>query len=424
MIICLWCHTSDIHEKRTLANSKIATSTTPIDFKLTKVQNNFKLEGNFSKQENINTITATLNPNHLENKSNLHQGLQPNDQVIDLNKKLIPLFAKKYTNGSIQYKNNMLAIEGNVTSQKDKEEIQKLLNNNDIKIVDNTKVVETERNPIHFTLKKTNEYISIDGTFQNRENLDSFLNLINHHDIRKNILFDKKLYGDQKVMEVTQNLIPFLTEHYQGGEINYNKNSLSLTGTVGNEALLNEVESLLKQSGVNYTNETEVVTQPSAEALAKAQAEKEARLKAKAQAEEEARLKAEAKAKAQAEEAQKIETQIKEVIKIENINFNLNKATLTQESLNTIKNIADVLKQHPNVNVEIGGHTDNTGNPNYNLILSQKRVDMVKKKLIEMQINEQRLKAVGYGETQPRVSNDTPENRSKNRRVEFKVIGE
>jgi len=59
-----------------------------------------------------------------------------------------------------------------------------------------------------------------------------------------------------------------------------------------------------------------------------------------------------------------------------------------------------------------------------NLILSQKRVDSVKAKLIELQIDSSRLRAVGYGASNPLVSNDTKENRLINRRVEFKVIGE
>jgi len=63
-------------------------------------------------------------------------------------------------------------------------------------------------------------------------------------------------------------------------------------------------------------------------------------------------------------------------------------------------------------------------NDAYNLKLSQQRVDSVRAELINLGIEEERLKAVGYGETKPLVPNDSEENKAKNRRVEFIIIGE
>ena len=124
------------------------------------------------------------------------------------------------------------------------------------------------------------------------------------------------------------------------------------------------------------------------------------------------------------EELQQIEAKIQEIIDFEDINFELNKATLTPKSLVAIKKIAAILNENSSVKVEIAGHTDTTGGDEYNLKLSQKRVDIVKKELIRLDIAKERMKAVGYGENRPLVDNDTLKNREKNRRVEFNIIGE
>ena len=116
--------------------------------------------------------------------------------------------------------------------------------------------------------------------------------------------------------------------------------------------------------------------------------------------------------------------EFRDLIAIEHINFEFNKARLTPKSLETIKKVAELLNRYPEINIEIAGHTDSYGNDEQNLLLSQRRVDAVKEKLIEFNIDSNRLRAVGYGETQPLVSNDTKENRLINRRVEFTIIGE
>jgi outer membrane protein OmpA-like peptidoglycan-associated protein len=71
---------------------------------------------------------------------------------------------------------------------------------------------------------------------------------------------------------------------------------------------------------------------------------------------------------------------------------------------------------------EIGGHTDDVGKDEYNLKLSERRAQSVKKFLVDGGVNASRLVIVGYGELQPIVPNDTPANRAKNRRVEFKKL--
>lgn len=123
-------------------------------------------------------------------------------------------------------------------------------------------------------------------------------------------------------------------------------------------------------------------------------------------------------------EAQRIEAQIKKIVEQKSINFELNKAELTPESIETLKKVAEILNNNKHFNLKIGGHTDNSGDKEHNLQLSQQRVDRVKEELVKMGVEEYRITAIGYGESKPLVPNDTPENREKNRRVEFNIIGE
>ncbi|MEO6687430.1 MAG: OmpA family protein, partial [Dyadobacter sp.] len=101
------------------------------------------------------------------------------------------------------------------------------------------------------------------------------------------------------------------------------------------------------------------------------------------------------------------------------INFDYNKATLRPESMGEINKIIGIMKEHSDLKFEIGGHTDSEGNDAYNLKLSQQRTDAVKAKLVELGIDDSRITTKGFGETKPIASNDTPEGRASNRRVEL-----
>lgn len=101
------------------------------------------------------------------------------------------------------------------------------------------------------------------------------------------------------------------------------------------------------------------------------------------------------------------------------INFDIDAATLRPESMGTLNGIKRVLTDNPDLRFEIDGHTDNTGTSAHNLALSQQRADAVKTQLIDMGIDAARLTTKGYGDAKPMASNDTPDGRANNRRVEF-----
>lgn len=102
--------------------------------------------------------------------------------------------------------------------------------------------------------------------------------------------------------------------------------------------------------------------------------------------------------------------------------FDFDKADLKDESLPELDLAAEFLRTHPAVRVRIEGHTDDVGTDEYNLQLSRRRADAVKKYLVSKGIDERRITTIGYGKSQPKVKDTTPEGRAQNRRVEMKII--
>ncbi|MCX8117083.1 MAG: OmpA family protein [Desulfobacterota bacterium] len=108
---------------------------------------------------------------------------------------------------------------------------------------------------------------------------------------------------------------------------------------------------------------------------------------------------------------------------LETIYFAPNKTTITPFMAKSLDRTGAVLKANPAMKVEIGGHTDPTGNEKANQLISEKRALSAKKYLVDkFGIEENRLVVKGYGATKPIADNKTEEGRSKNRRVEFRVL--
>jgi len=101
------------------------------------------------------------------------------------------------------------------------------------------------------------------------------------------------------------------------------------------------------------------------------------------------------------------------------ITFDVDKATIKPQSMGTINEIFGIMQKFPDLEFSVEGHTDNTGNAISNQSLSEARAKAVCDKLQQMGIDAARLSAVGYGMSKPMDTNDTPEGRAKNRRVEF-----
>ncbi|AEI49483.1 sodium-translocating pyrophosphatase [Runella slithyformis] len=101
--------------------------------------------------------------------------------------------------------------------------------------------------------------------------------------------------------------------------------------------------------------------------------------------------------------------------------FETGKSTLKPESQEQLKNVAEILKAFPAVNIKLGGYTDNTGDANANLKLSGDRAAAVESELVAMGIDNNRIDSEGYGDQYPVASNDTEEGRAQNRRISVRV---
>ncbi|HET6540749.1 MAG TPA: OmpA family protein [Chryseolinea sp.] len=109
-------------------------------------------------------------------------------------------------------------------------------------------------------------------------------------------------------------------------------------------------------------------------------------------------------------------------IVLNNIFFDFDKATLKPESAPELDRLIAMLKEKSTMEVEISGHTDNTGPAAYNLSLSERRAKTVVAYIVRGGIPKERLTVQFFGETKPTDTNETKEGRSKNRRVEFLIL--
>ena len=114
-------------------------------------------------------------------------------------------------------------------------------------------------------------------------------------------------------------------------------------------------------------------------------------------------------------------------VRLGNVLYDFGKATLKPSSFPALDTLADLMRQYPQMEVELSAHTDNVGSDAANMKLSEKRAQSCVAYLIKKGITKDRLQAKGYGETQPIAENtvdgkDNPEGRAQNRRTEFKIL--
>jgi outer membrane protein OmpA-like peptidoglycan-associated protein len=109
------------------------------------------------------------------------------------------------------------------------------------------------------------------------------------------------------------------------------------------------------------------------------------------------------------------------VVTLEDVLFEVNGASLRPGAQTELARLATFLRDHPSSTVQIEGHTDNTGSPDYNLQLSALRAESVRSFLVAQGVEPLRLQAIGFGEARPEAPNDTAAGRQQNRRVELVI---
>ncbi|HET6702617.1 MAG TPA: OmpA family protein, partial [Gemmatimonadaceae bacterium] len=111
------------------------------------------------------------------------------------------------------------------------------------------------------------------------------------------------------------------------------------------------------------------------------------------------------------------------VISLSDILFDVGKSTLKAGAQASIGRIAVVLRQYPQHQILVEGHTDATGGDDFNLQLSRDRANSVRTELVAGGVDASKIAAEGFGETRPVATNDTPAGRQQNRRVEIVIVG-
>ncbi len=111
-----------------------------------------------------------------------------------------------------------------------------------------------------------------------------------------------------------------------------------------------------------------------------------------------------------------------DIIRLENIYFDVDKSEVLQQSYAELVKLKDMLEKYPGMTIELRGHTDGQGTIEHNQQLSEARAKAVVEHLVNMGIDKSRLSWKGFGKSNPIADNDSEEGRRKNRRVEYKVL--
>lgn len=109
------------------------------------------------------------------------------------------------------------------------------------------------------------------------------------------------------------------------------------------------------------------------------------------------------------------------LIRLDYVDFETGSYRLTSQSSSQADDLVSILNRYQDISIDIEGHTDSTGDENDNKVLSQQRAEAIKAYLVEKGIDASRLKAIGFGSSQPVDTNDTDAGRQKNRRVQFRI---
>lgn len=123
---------------------------------------------------------------------------------------------------------------------------------------------------------------------------------------------------------------------------------------------------------------------------------------------------------AQVADVQRVDDGIVATLK-DKILFDFNESTLKPEAKANLQKMAAILKKYDKTEMTVAGYTDNVGTMKYNQQLSERRASAVRNYLVEQGVSSSRMTVMGFGPDNPVASNDTPEGRAQNRRVELHI---
>ena len=111
------------------------------------------------------------------------------------------------------------------------------------------------------------------------------------------------------------------------------------------------------------------------------------------------------------------------VVNVSDVLFDFDSANLKPGAREKVARIAAILHSHPDLKIEVEGHTDSVGSDQYNQRLSERRAESVRAGLVQQGVDREAVGTAGFGESRPVATNGTPEGRQQNRRVEIVISG-
>ncbi|MGB9069927.1 MAG: OmpA family protein, partial [Candidatus Acidiferrales bacterium] len=112
------------------------------------------------------------------------------------------------------------------------------------------------------------------------------------------------------------------------------------------------------------------------------------------------------------------------IVNMSDVLFDTGSYTLKPGAREKLAKISGILQAYPSLKIQVEGHTDSVGGDDYNQRLSEQRAQSVREYLVDQMVSADSVAAFGFGKSKPVASNDTPEGRQQNRRVELVVSGE
>ncbi len=406
----------------------------PIDFVILLSPGSARLSGHFADLGQIHALQAALDQSGVayENGELLQDPQREGNDVIEAVAHVLAPFLSVCQKGEMRYADGTLEVSGVVSDREAKQLIDAALKSqiglphytNAVTVAAGTEPpaeavvpepVSTEEpsagkaapdresaseavpaapEPIRFLIEKTGPNFRLEGLFGSLEQVAALqATLTDEGALYENgPLRQEEGREGNGVIALTQKILPHFVRNYLQGKILYAEGKLVVEGNVPTEADRDTMERLLaaNAAGIPYVNRTEVAQVPSLSE----------------------------------EERRTFLDEVAAILQAAHITFESGSARLTPEGKATVEKIGEVLLAHPSVRVEIAGHTDSDGDDEANLALSQTRVEQVRKALSRQGVDPWRMRAKGYGEDHPIAPNDTAENKAKNRRVEFIIIGE
>lgn len=273
---------------------------------------------------------------------------------------------------------------------------------------------DKETKPFSLVLTKKDGMVIMDGIFANEKDTKKVSEILNinrdgEYTYEENVIIDEVLLS--KIATVIASFKDFFED---GAKLSIMNEEVFLSGVLKDPNQYSLLDSILSRIDVSMVKEISIAN-PTLINNENDQETATNSLSTVAQTNNQAKV---------ALTPNEIQLQINEILTEKKIAFERRSSTVTEDSKITIVKIADILKEHKNIKLEIAGHTDSRGENALNKKISQDRANSVKDILTSLGINADRLKAVGYGEEFPIAKDDENGLSEINRRVDFNILGE